>query len=164
MNKVIEIAKILKPQGIRGEVKAMPLSNVLAVFNSLKSCLVGDKMLEIEHLNIRQGFLYIKFVGVNTRNDAETLRNKFIRVEKELLENSKDEDEFLIDDLIGMVLYDDEGSLVGQIVDVENYGACDIFVIEKEGRQCQAPYVKDVFVKQGNTIVVNSQKFKEVVL
>lgn len=161
---MIEIAKILKPQGIKGEVKAMPLTNVLAVFNNMESCLVGNKNMKVERVSLRQGFLYIKFEGVCTRNDAELYRNQNICVDKSLLEELKDEDEFLIDDLIGMVIYDDEGNLVGQIIDIENYGACDIFLLEKEGREIQVPFVEDVFYREGDLLKAKKDKLAEVMI
>jgi len=158
----IEIAKILKPQGIKGEVKALPLTNVLAVFNNIKSCLIGAKEYNILHISLRQGFLYIKFDEVKTRNDAELLRNQIIMIDKNLLEQLKAEDEFLIEDLIGMLLYNQEGQYVGQIMDVENYGACDVFIIEKDGRKHEVPYVDEVFIAQNGTLIVNQSKFDEV--
>ena len=161
---MIEIAKILKPQGIKGEVKAQPSTNILAVFKSVKSVRVGVKDYEIEKASFRQGFLYIKFKGVDTRNDAELLRNHSIEIDKELLEEIKGEEGFLIDDLIGMVLYGTNGELVGQIVDVVNYGSCDIFIIENGDRQYQAPYVEDVFIKEGDRLIVDSEKLKEVLI
>lgn len=161
---MIEIAQIVKPQGIKGEVKALPLTNVLAVFNSIDSCLVGNKNMKIDNLSYRQGFLYIKFSGINTRNDAETLRNLFIKIEKQILEDCKDEDDFLVDDLIGMVLYDEKGDLVGQIVDILNYGATDIFVIEKEDRRYEVPYIQGVFNEENGKIIVDSEKLKEVLI
>lgn len=161
---MIEVAQILKPQGIKGEVKALPLTNVLAVFNYIKECQVGEKMMKIEHISLRQGYLYIKFEGVNTRNDAENYRNKQIKIEKELLEEIKEEDEYLVDDLIGLVLYDDKGELVGQIVDILDYGATDIFVIEKEGRQIEVPYISEVFKTENDKIYVDSEKLKEVLI
>lgn len=161
---MIEIAKILKPQGIKGEVKAMPLTNVLAVFNLIKNCVVGEKNMTIEHISVRQGYVYIKFDEIKTRNDAENYRNQVIKIPKEILESAKEEDDFLIDDLIGMILYDEKDEIVGQIIDVINYGACDIFIIEKEGREYQVPYVDDVFKKQNNRLIVDSEKIKEVML
>ena len=161
---MIEIAQIVKPQGIKGEVKALPLTNVLAVFNSIDSCLVGNKNMKIDNLSYRQGFLYIKFSGINTRNDAETLRNLFIKIEKQILEDCKDEDDFLVDDLIGMVLYDEKGDLIGQIVDILNYGATDIFVIEKEDRRYEVPYIQGVFNEENGKIIVDSEKLKEVLI
>ena len=58
---MIEIAKILKPQGIKGEVKAQAYTNVEKVFDVMTECLVGDKKMHIKHISFRQGFLYIKF-------------------------------------------------------------------------------------------------------
>ncbi len=159
---MIDIAKILKPQGIKGEVKAQPLTNVLAVFENLKKIQVEDKEMKIEKISLRQDFLYIKFAGISDRNAAELLRNKRLFVDKALLEEKLEEDEILVDDLIGTVLYDTDGKLVGQVVDVENYGATYNFIIEQNGRTVQTPFVVGVFEKQGDTLVVNRKKFDEV--
>lgn len=161
---MIEIAKIVKPQGIKGEVKAMPSTNVVKVFDVIKECLVGKEVLHINHLSFRQGFLYIKFDEIKTRNDAENYRNLSIKIDKKLLEEAKEEDEFLIDDLIGLVIYDDKGEMVGQIVNVLNYGASDIFVIEKEGREYEVPYVDEVFKVIEGTLVIDSEKLLEVMI
>lgn len=161
---MIEIATIVKPQGIKGEVKAVPSTNVVEVFDVIKECLVGGKMMHVNHLSFRQGFLYIKFDEINTRNDAENYRNLTIKIDKKLLEDVKNEEDFLVDDLIGLVLYDDKGEMVGQIVNVLNYGASDIFVIEKEGRTYEIPYVGDVFKIQDGTLVVDSEKLLEVMI
>ena len=161
---MIEIAKIVKPQGIKGEVKAQPLTNVLAVFKSIENVIISEKEYKIQKISLRKGFLYIKFQGIDTRNDAENLRNQFIKVDKSKLEDAKQEDEFFIDDLIGMVLNDKEGNFVGQIVDVENYGAGDIFIIEKDGRSFQAPYISKVFIKDGDKLIVDGDKLQEIFL
>lgn len=158
----IEIAKILKPQGIKGEVKALPLTNILAVFKKLKTCVIDGDEYQISKLSLRQGFLYISFSSIQSRNEAERLRNKSIYVDKSILEQEKKEDEFLIDELIGMLLYNEEGEYVGQILDVVNYGSCDIFVIEKEGRKVEAPYVEGVFIAKDRALIVNQKKFDEV--
>lgn len=161
---MIEIAKIVKPQGIKGEVKALPSTNVLSVFNVLTEALVGNKTMQIQHISIRQGFLYIKFDGVNSRNDAELLRNQVIKIDKKLLEEAKDEDDFLVDDLIGMVIFDEKGSLVGQIIEIVNYGASDIVIVEKEGRNYEIPFVEGVFSAKEGNLVANSKRLEEVMI
>lgn len=160
----MEVAKIVKPQGIKGEVKAQPLTNVLAVFDNLKEAMVDGKKMSIKSITYRQGFLYVLFEGVTSRNDAETLRNNIISVDKELLISNMSEDDFLIDDLIGMTLYDLEGNYVGQIMDVVDYGSGDVFVIESENRTVEAPYVGAAFIKQGDKLVVDRKKFDEVAI
>ena len=159
---LIEVAKIVKPQGIRGEVKAQISTNVNAVFNGLEEAYVEGKKFEISSISLRQGFLYVKFEGIDDRNMAETLRGKRIMLDKDLIKNALEEDELLVDDLIGMVLYDKEGNLVGQIVDVENYGATFNFIIDCNGRTVQTPFVDGVFERDGDTLVVNKDKFDEV--
>ena len=159
---LIEVAKIVKPQGIRGEVKAQISTNVNAVFKGLKEAYVEGNILEISSISLRQGFLYIKFEGIDDRNKAETLRGKRIMLDKDFIKNALEEDELLVDDLIGMVLYDKEGNLVGQIVDVENYGATFNFIIDCNGRTVQTPFVDGVFERDGDTLVVNKDKFDEV--
>ena len=161
---MIEIAKILKPQGIKGEVKALPSTNVVEVFDTLKECLVGKEVMHISHLSFRQGFLYIKFDEIKTRNDAENYRNLSIRINKKLLEEAKNDDEFLVDDLIGLVLYDDKGQMVGQIVSIQNFGATDIFIIEKDGREYEVPYIDEVFKVAQGSLVVDSEKLLEVMV
>lgn len=161
---MIEIAKILKPQGIKGELKALPLTNVLAVFDNMESCRVGRKNMKVQHISLRQGFLYVKFEGIDSRNDAELYRNQDILIEKSIIEDLKEEDEFLVDDLIGMVICDDQGEMVGQVIDIENYGACDIFVLEKDGRKFEVPYVEDVFYRDGEKLKAKREKLNEVML
>ena len=120
------VAKISKPQGIKGELKCQLLTDVLAVFNGeVLDFDVSGKTMHAEKVSVRQGALYIKFQGVDTRNDAELFRNKDIFLSKDIIQKFLD-NEVLVDDLIGAVLYDEKGDLVGQIVDYENYGASDI--------------------------------------
>ena len=106
--------------------------------------------------------LYIKFSEVNDRNSAENLRNKKLYLEKEMLEENLQDDEILVDDLIGMLLFDTDGEKVGQIVDVENYGATFNLIIEKNGRTVQTPFVDGLLIKDGDTFKVNRKIFEEV--
>ncbi|MBQ8443808.1 MAG: 16S rRNA processing protein RimM [Clostridia bacterium] len=161
---MLEIARILKPQGIKGEVKAELLTDVVSIFDVLTECLVGNKTMHIQHVSLRQGFLYIKFDEIKTRNDAELYRNQLLKVEKSLLEELKDEDALLVDDLIGAILYDDQGNMVGQIMEILNYGASDIFVVEKEGRTYDIPYVEDIFSLKDGQLIVDSKRLEEVMV
>ena len=159
---MIDVAKIVKPQGIKGEVKAQPLTNVLAVFENLKKINVDGEEKNIQKLTLRQGFLYIKFEDINDRNAAESLRNKPLFVSKATLSSHLQEDEILVDDIVGTILFDTEGNLVGQVVDVENYGATFNFIIQKDGRTIQTPFVVGLFEKDGDILKVNRKKFDEV--
>ena len=116
--------------------------------------------MQAERVSLRQKSLYIKFKDINSRNEAEALRNKEISISKQLLQNYL-QDEILVDDLIGMALYDEKGSFVGQIVDYENYGASDILTVLENGHEYQVPFISDVFVIEKNNISVDRKAYNE---
>lgn len=155
------IAKISKPQGIRGEVKCQVLTDVLAVFdNTVMDFYVQGKPMHAEKVCLRQGSVYIKFENIDTRLDAETLRNNEITLDKDIIESFM-QDEILIDDLIGLVICDEEGFPVGQIVDYESYGAADILTILEDGHEYQVPFIKEVFKQQKKKIYLDRKKYNE---
>lgn len=155
------VAKISKPQGIKGELKCQLLTDVLAVFNGdVLDFDVSGKIMHAEKVSVRQGALYIKFQDVDTRNDAELLRNKDIYLSKDIIQRHL-EDEVLVDDLIGATIFDEKGELVGQIVDYENYGASDILTVLENGHQYQVPFILSVFTIGKNAITVNRKAYNE---
>jgi len=155
------IAKISKPQGIHGEVKCHVLTDILAVFDGkIKDFYVNEKLMHAEKVCYRQGAVYIKFSGINSRNEAEVLRNLDIKLEKEIL-NKFVGDKILVDDLIGMNLLDEKGDFVGQIVDFENYGSADILTILENEHEYQVPFIKQIFVQNGKDVHVIRKEYEE---
>ena len=59
------IGKIVKPQGLKGEVKLQLSTNNLAVFNNLAKVYIGKSCAQIEHLRIKDNFVYFKFKGID---------------------------------------------------------------------------------------------------
>lgn len=160
MDRIL-VAKISKPQGIKGELKCQVFTDVLAVFNGeIRDFYVSGKPMRAESVKVRQGALYIKFEGINSRNDAENFRNKEITLKKETVQEYL-EDGILVDDLIGLALYDEKGQLVGQIVDFENYGASDILTVLENGHEYQIPFISAVFTVDGNSVTVDRKAYNE---
>ncbi len=154
------IAKVLKPQGIRGEVKCQLYTDVLEAIKVAKRVFIDDNICEIEKSSVRGGFWYVKFLGINDRNNAEIFRGCNIFLPKEEIESFKNAD-FLVGDLIGMVVYDENGTLVGQIVDYEDYGSAAILSIEENGHIFEVPYIREVFSTDKNTLVVNRKAYED---
>lgn len=130
---MIEIAKILKAQGIKGDVKAELFTDSYEEFcsrgnayiengGSMKSTAYSVKRLE-------PPFAYLHFEGCDTRNDAEALSGISLFVEKQELPEP-DEGEYYIFDLIGLSVKDTEGKLLGVMKDVLQHGAADVYVVK----------------------------------
>ena len=159
----VELGKILKPQGIKGELKVQPLSNP-DYLKSIQDVTLNGQPVKIEKCSIREGYAYIMLNICKDRNTAETLRDAIISVDKESLPDL-DEGQYFYEDLIGCQIYDEANNLIGEILDIENYGSADIFVIKQGFTTIDCPFVDGVFkaidTKQ-KKVIVDKQKFTEV--
>lgn len=138
------VGKIIKPQGIKGEVKILPLIDIPAIFNGKHELFIERKVSPFKSATFRLGYAYVMFNEIADRNTAENYRNKFVYITKEEFDKIA-VDDFLIDDLIGTLIYDEENLYVGQIVDVTNYGFDDILIIKEEEHFYEVPFKKQIF-------------------
>ncbi|MEG1500132.1 MAG: ribosome maturation factor RimM [Clostridia bacterium] len=162
------IGKIIKAQGIRGELKIKPLIGDLSKFENLESVFIGDKneKYSVKNLDIRFGFVYLSLFGIEDRNASEKLRGLTVSVAKEDFGQLK-EDEFLIDDLIGLDVFDEKNNFVGKVEGIDQYGAADVVTIYADGRECRVPLIKSLFCKvdiADGKIFVDRDLFDEVKL
>ena len=125
MKNQILVGKILKPQGIKGEVKVKPILDKLERFSSA----------------------YVTFSNIKTRNDAERLRNKDLFVSRDDF-GKLDENSYLLEDLMGLdVVYAGTKQCVGKIIDIDQFGSADVInILSTNGRTYQLPFLKAVFV------------------
>lgn len=153
------VGKIIKPQGIKGEVKIMPSVDIPAIFNGKHALYVEKEPMEIISGTFRLGYAYIKFAKIIDRNTAEKYRNKKVYITKEEFEKLSD-DHFLIDDLIGTIIYDEKGDLVGQIMDVVDYGFDDILIIKEDGITYEVPFRKAIFQSNGKNLTAIRSEYE----
>lgn len=158
----IEIGRILKPQGIKGEVKVLPITFDVNRFKGLKSLLIDDEEYSVKSVKIREDGVYISFEGIGDRNDAEGLRNKYLCVTKDqAVELPKDC--WFIADLLGCKVWDDAGLELGTVSDVLQNGCADVYCLD--GGKVMFPALKNL-LKSVDTdtkrIVVDSAVLNEV--
>ena len=102
---MIEIGKIVKPQGIKGELKVV-LDSDFSRLSSLKSVNICGREFEVQSLSFRDA-LYLKLFGVENRNEAELLRGESVFADEESL-LPLEEGEFYFKDLIGLKVVDEK--------------------------------------------------------
>jgi len=141
------VGYVLKPHGIKGEVKINPVSPRLERFKYLNRIHIRKdsvKTYSIEHLRITGGFVYLKFHQINSRTDAEELRGCEVLINDSQLINLE-EDEYFVHDLIGCVVKTEDGQTLGILTDIWQNSSNDVYVVRnKMGREILLPAIKDV--------------------
>ena len=170
MTKYVSVGKILNFHGIKGEARVGFTKNQENFFCSLKSVYVKYesqyRLLNIENIRLNKNFALVKFEGINSINDLLIYKGAFLYVEETTIRESLDEDEFLIDELVGLSVIDQNGKNQGFIVGVSNNGASDLLSVRTNSKKVVLiPFVKaivtDVSIKDKKVIINNIEGLLE---
>ena len=148
MQEFLEIGQIVNTFGIKGMVKVKPFTDDITRFDYLEKVYVESQKnkeeYEIEEVKYHKDMVLIKFKGIDRIEEAELLRNSYLKVNRND-EPDLEEGTYYIVDLIGLDVYSDEGNLLGKVDDIFNNGSCDIYAVKDElGKQLLLPAISDV--------------------
>jgi 16S rRNA processing protein RimM len=161
--RTVVVAQIGAAHGIKGEVRLKPFTAVpgdVAAYGPLTAS--DGRTFEI--VSVRPaagsspGMLVARLKGVSDRNAAEKLNGLELSIPQDLLPETG-EDEYYHADLIGLEAVSEDGTQLGTIVGVPNYGAGDLLEIApKRGESLLIPFtaafVPTVDIKGGRVVVV----------
>lgn len=163
MNKYLELGQIVNVKGLKGEVKVNPFTEDNTRFERLPKVFVkkakGDmKEYSISKVGYNKNQVIIKFKEINTVEEAETLRNSYILVDRDSLEPLP-EGVYYIADLIGLDVYTESQEYLGKVDDIFSTGSNDVYVVKNElGKQRLLPGIDEVLKKidiPNGKIIVN---------
>ena len=133
MEKLLQVGVISSTHGVRGEVKVFPTTDDAKRFKKLKQVILDTGRehltLEIEGVKFFKQFVIVKFKGIDNINDIEKYKGKSLFVDREHAVKLR-KDEYFIADMIGMQVYTEDGALFGQLKDVLETGANDVYIIQ----------------------------------
>lgn len=170
MSKFISVGKILNFHGIQGEAKVGFSKNQQAFFCGLKKVFVksdsGYTPLKIKRNRLNKTFAIVKFEGINSIDEVLEYKGSLLFVEEETIREALEEDEFLIDELVGLNVVDTNGNKLGFIVGVSNNGANDLLSIKTQSKNIALiPFVKaivtDVSLKNKQVTINNIEGLLE---
>ena len=146
--KNLEVGQIVNTFGIKGFVKVNPWVNDVMRFEKLKKVYIiirnEHKELEIEEVKYHKNQVLLKFNGIDTIEQAESIRNAIIEIDRE---NAipLEKGEYFIADLLESEVFTDEGEKLGVLDDIYNTGSKDIYVVKNElGKNILLPGINDV--------------------
>lgn len=124
------MGKVAKPHGLTGEVVVQWLSDRVERLEPGGSLRVGDAWLRIESSRPHQGRYLVRFEGVASREAADELRGEVLQAEA----MPEDDPEVLwVHEVIGSVLQDASGVVLGTVNAVQANPASDLLVLDNGG-------------------------------
>ncbi len=146
----LECGIIINTHGVSGELKLESFCDtpkILAGFKTLYFYRGGEYVpVKMLHASVFKSFVIAKLEGVDDMDKAIALKNTTLYASRKDFKLPKDS--YFIADLIGLDVIDNiSGRVYGKIVDVQNKGASDIYVVKTPEGERMMPAVKE-FVKK----------------
>ena len=136
MEKLLRVGVITSTHGVRGEVKVFPTTDDPQRFKKLKKVIMDTGKtqmdLEVQSVKFFKNMVILKFKEFDNINDVEKYKNADLLVTREHAVKLAP-GEYFIADLIGLQGVSDEGEDLGELTDVIQTGANDVYVFTKLG-------------------------------
>ena len=157
----ITIGEILRPKGLKGEVKVLPLTDIPDRFGSLSHVHISlpngqDTDEEIVYSREYNGFEYVYFADRTSRESVETLVGGAIQVGRASVPELP-EGVYYQFEILDAEVFTDDGKRLGTVVDIMETGAHDIYVVQGAEREYLIPanqeIVRQIDREQGRIVV-----------
>ncbi len=142
------VGRVVRPHGVRGGLVVQPESKVIESLQPGGIVLLGESAREYKIENIRahhKRFL-LSVEGIVDRTQAEQYRD----LEVKLSYQDSDplaEYEYYYWQILGMRVETEEGQELGEIVNIIETGANDVYIVQAEsGEELLLPAIEDVII------------------
>lgn len=152
----ITLAVITGAHGVTGEVRLKLFGAGLDSFKPHKSFNEGALTLK-KVRDDNKGGAIARFAEVADRSAAEKLRGTMLTVSRDAL-LPLGEGEYYHADLIGLAAVSDTGQTLGEVIDVQNYGAGDVIEIQRDnGKTFMVPMRAEAVPQwDGQTLTIST--------
>jgi 16S rRNA processing protein RimM len=143
----ITIARVVKTQGRHGEVAAELHTDFPEKFAERKNLFALDargerRKLQLEEHWLHKSYVVLKFAGVDSITDAESLVGSEIQVPRELRAEIEPGAAY-VSDLVGCEVFD-QGRAIGSVKDVQfGAGEAPLLVVSDGSKESMIPFAQE---------------------
>ncbi len=135
----VTLAAIAGAHGVRGEVRLKLFGEGADTLRAFSVFEAGDRRLTLKSVRPANQGAVATFAEITDRSGAEALRGTVLTVPRSALP-PLGEGEYYHHDLLGLPCVSTDGSAVGEVVAIDNFGAGDILEIAKpDGKRFMVP-------------------------
>ena len=143
-DNLLIIARVAGAFGVKGEIRITTFTEDPLALKGYRNLLRQDGTPGLRLTTVRavKGAVIARAEGVETRDQAELLRGLNLHIDRAALP-PPEEDEFYLADLIGLAVEAPDGTSLGTIKAVQDFGAGDLLEIQPpRGASWWLPFTK----------------------
>ena len=126
----LEAGEIVAPFGVRGEVKLQPWCDSAGFLTQFKTLYIDGQPRRVASARVHKDMLILRLEGVEDVNAAMELKNKVVQFAR--ADANLPEGRFFIEDLLGCRVEDETGAAVGELTEVLDLPAGQVYVVRGE--------------------------------
>lgn len=144
--RFLVIGRILKPHGVQGEMRVDVISELPERFTWLDEVYIGHAnptLKTVESIRFHKSWALLKLAGCDDRNSANLLRSQLVQIpESEGL--PLQDGEYYLYQLIGLKVYTEDQEYLGDISEVLETKANNVFVVKASDAEILLPDISEV--------------------
>jgi 16S rRNA processing protein RimM len=165
--ELVLVGRVVKPQGRHGEVAVLCFSDREERFPTMRRVFAArpgggePRELRVERAWPHKGRFVLKFEGISSIDEAETLRELELRIPEEELAQLP-EGSYYHHQLVGLRVFDEQGEPLGAVEELMETGApAPVLVVRGAAGELMLPFadafVRTVDLAAGRMVVVRPE-------
>jgi 16S rRNA processing protein RimM len=144
---LINIGRIIRSQGISGELRVKFFENKQIEFPRLISLFIGEegdvREYKIEAIAVRGRAYHIKLTGVDSLAAADRLAGRNVFIPEEMVKPLAG-GQYYVFQLKGCAVLTRQGEKIGTVADVQLTGSSVLLVVDSEGKEVLIPFHAEI--------------------
>lgn len=152
LEKYLRVGVISSTHGLHGEVKVYPTTDDIKRFDYLKEVILDTKK-EYINLNVTgvkyfKNMVILRFAQFDNVDMVAPLKGMDLLVTRENAIPLAEGENFIVD-MVGCKVITDEDETLGELVDVMQTGANDVYIVKtKQGKEVLLPAIKECVLEK----------------
>lgn len=152
MEKYLRVGVIANTHGVRGEVKVYPTTEDIKRFDYLKEAVIdtGKEKINVNVTGVKyfKNMVILKFEQYDNMDQVITLKGMDLLVTRENAIPLAEGEHYIVD-MIGCKIITDDGNTLGELTDVMQTGANDVYVVKTtDGKEVLLPAIKECVLEK----------------
>lgn len=149
-SEYFRIGVLTNTHGIKGEFKVYPTTEDMHRYDYLKNVFIenkaGKKYFEVESVKYFKNMVILKLSGIDDIDEALKYKGLDLYVSREDA-IPLEEGEYYVSDLIGLKVMTDNGDELGEVKDILQTGANDVYVVKTPEKEVLLPSIPECILK-----------------